>query len=185
MNTAPRGNLQINDMEFTAEHLLEQEHARAARGTQRWTMYIREKRPANSRAIPKFFGVLIVRKSSIKVLPGFYPSIATRVWDVGSKPPCSTRSCASAQWVKFIRTDNADSNAPMLKIIWSWDSNPISLVVCGKSKRRECALISTHRSQEESNPMTYQPPANGWRTFLLVGQLNRFPCLAQCSRFLR
>jgi mycothiol synthase len=117
MNTAPRGELEIEDWHVKVEDLRQSELYHQAMGIERWTAYVRH--------IPS--GEL-VGYSFITYQPEHNPLV---VWqgDTGVLP--KYRGHGLGKWlkaemlqkilherprVKFIRTGNADSNAPMLAI---------------------------------------------------------------------
>jgi GNAT superfamily N-acetyltransferase len=116
MNTAPRGELEINDDTTTPTKLLEWEQARKAQGLQRWTAFVRE------RATGQYAGFTTT---------GWQPNRPQILgqWDTGVNPVY--RGKGLGKWLKAamlekilierpevnqVRTGNADSNDPMLRI---------------------------------------------------------------------
>jgi mycothiol synthase len=116
MNTAPRGELEINDDKTTPEKLLEWEHARKAQEVQRWTAFVRE------RSTGQYAGFTTT---------GWQPNRPHILgqWGTGVNP--IYRGKGLGKWLKAamlgrvmgerpevnqVRTGNADSNGPMLRI---------------------------------------------------------------------
>jgi GNAT superfamily N-acetyltransferase len=116
MNTAPRGELEINDDKTTPEKLLEWEQARKAQGVQRWTAVVRE------RSTGRYAGFTTT---------GWQPNRPHILgqWGTGVNP--IYRGKGLGKWLKAamlervmherpevnqVRTGNADSNGPMLRI---------------------------------------------------------------------
>jgi mycothiol synthase len=116
MNTAPRGELEINDEKTTPTKLREWEHARKAQGVHRWTAFVRE------RSTGRYAGFTTT---------GWQPNRPHILgqWDTGVNP--IYRGKGLGKWLKAamlekvmrerpevnqVRTGNADSNGPMLRI---------------------------------------------------------------------
>lgn len=116
MNTAPRGELEINDDKATPEKLLEWEHQRKAGGWHRWLAFVRE------RSTGRYAGFTET---------GWQPNRPHILgqWGTGVNPVY--RGKGLGKWLKAamlekamqerptltqVRTGNADSNGPMLKI---------------------------------------------------------------------
>ncbi len=116
MNTAPRGELEINDEKTTPTKLLEWEQARKAQGVHRWTALVRE------RSTGRYAGFTTT---------GWQPNRPHILgqWGTGVNP--IYRGKGLGKWLKAamlekvlserpeinqVRTGNADSNGPMLKI---------------------------------------------------------------------
>lgn len=116
MNSAPRGSLEIQDIHYTAEHLRQEERSQTARGTQRWTMYVREKSTGKFAGYTEVFWnpnrPQILNQGATGVFP-HYRNKGLGRWLKGAMVEKILRDRPQ---VKYIRTGNADSNAPMLKV---------------------------------------------------------------------
>lgn len=115
MNTAPRDELELEDFKLTPEQLRDYERYQAETGTVRWVAYVRERVTGTLAGYTE----MSWNPSSTRVL---------RQGDTGVQP--AYRGHGLGRWLKaamlervlaelgvaYVRTGNADSNAPMLKI---------------------------------------------------------------------
>ena len=116
MNQAPRDRLDVEDDHVTPEKLRQVEELIRAMGTERWTMYVREKTTGE---LAGFTEVSwnpnrghLVEQGGMGVFPQ-YRNLGLGRW---LKAAMLEKIIQERPAVKLVRTDNADSNAAMLRI---------------------------------------------------------------------
>lgn len=115
-NQQPLGDLAIEEMHFTAEQLREMEKMDVARGNQRHTFYVIEKETG------KFAGytetVWNANRPEIlrQDMTGVFPQYRGKGLGRWLKAAMLDRMLKHHPELKFVRTQNADSNAAMLRI---------------------------------------------------------------------
>ena len=116
MNSQPTGDLEVEDFQWTPEQIRQIEQMTLAGGRERWTYYVRQK------ATGHFAGYteVVWNPNRPELLQqgdtGVFPQYRRRGLGRWLKAAMLRKVLADRPQVKFIRTGNADSNAPMLKI---------------------------------------------------------------------
>lgn len=116
LNQQPFGDLDIEDFTFSADHIRQSEKSLFARGYDRWTLFVKEKETE------KFAGYTEAlwnpnRPEIIdQGMTGVFPEYRNKGLGRWLKAEMLDRIIANWPQVKYVRTENADMNAPMLKI---------------------------------------------------------------------
>jgi GNAT superfamily N-acetyltransferase len=116
MNQAPRDRLDVGDDQVTPEKLRQVEELILAMGTERWTMYVREETTGKLAGFTEMFwnpnrGHL-AEQGDTGVFPQ-YRNLGLGRW---LKAAMLEKIIQERPTVKLVRTENADSNAAMLRI---------------------------------------------------------------------
>lgn len=116
MNQQPRGELDVEDFHVTAEQLRQIEQSMSAGGGQKWTLVARELATGELAG----FTEVVWRPSRPHLLgqgnTGVFPRFRGRGLGKWLKAAMLQKVMAERPSVQFIRTGNADANAPMLAI---------------------------------------------------------------------
>lgn len=116
INQQPFGDLEMEDFSFTAENIRQREKSLFARGNERWTLFAREKETG------KFAGYTEVYWNSNRPeiisqdMTGVFPVYRNKGLGRWLKAAMLDRILAKRPQAKYVRTLNADMNAPMKKI---------------------------------------------------------------------
>jgi mycothiol synthase len=116
MNTSPRDNIDMEDMHFTPEQMRQMDQQTLAGGTERWTLAAREA------ASGKFVGYTEVlwNASRPQILrqggTGVYTEFQGHGLGKRLKAAMLDKVLRERPEARFVRTGNADSNGPMLRI---------------------------------------------------------------------
>ena len=116
LNEIPFGELEIDDFLITAEQLRQDEQSFFSCGYERWTLYVREK------PMGEFAGYTEVlwnpnRPEIVdQLMTGVFPKYRKRGLGRWLKAAMLDKIFEERPQAKYVRTENADINAPMLKI---------------------------------------------------------------------
>jgi GNAT superfamily N-acetyltransferase len=119
MNDMPRGTLELEDEVWTPEILRDRERTLAQRETERWTCYLRDRTNQRLAGYTEVFWTRYQPESLQQGDTGVLPEYRQRGLGTWLKAAMIEWVLRERPQLKRVRTWNADSNAPMLRINYS------------------------------------------------------------------
>lgn len=116
MNAQPRDQLEMEDFHLTPAHLRQIEQAMAARGTERWTLYVTDQATGQLAGYTEVYWHANRPHILYQGDTGVFPDYRNRGLGRWLKAAMLETVLQERPQVQVVRTGNADSNAPMLKI---------------------------------------------------------------------
>jgi mycothiol synthase len=116
MNTMPKGDLDIGDFKWTPEQIKEMDASLLASGNVRWTMYVREKSTGRIAGYTEMYWHPEKPTMALQDATGVMEQYKNKGLGRWLKAAMLEKLITERPQVTKVRTGNAQSNAPMLKI---------------------------------------------------------------------
>jgi GNAT superfamily N-acetyltransferase len=116
MNEVPHGDLELDDFHWTVAQLREEEASQAARGVERWTVYARDTATGKFAGYTQLFWAPHRPTHAGQGITGVWPEYRGKKIGRWIKAAMIERLLRERPEVTLVRTSNATTNAPMLKI---------------------------------------------------------------------
>ncbi len=116
MNTEPRENLEMEDWKLTPELVRQEEASQLKRKTERWVMYVRDRKTREFAGFTEIYWNPAEPENLYQGGTGVLPTYRNKGLGRWIKAAMLETALQERPQVKRVRTGNANSNGPMLKI---------------------------------------------------------------------
>jgi GNAT superfamily N-acetyltransferase len=116
INHQPRGTLEAKDIHFTPDHVRVIEHQAFANGAERWSLYARAKTTGKLAGFTQVYWHPNRPTLLQQSFTGVFPEYRNRGLGRWLKIAMLEKAITQKPQIRFVRTDNANSNTAILRI---------------------------------------------------------------------
>jgi mycothiol synthase len=155
INHQPRGSLEVNDIHFTPSHVRSMEHQALVNGAQRWSLYARETATGKLAGFTQVYWHPNRPALLQQSFTGVFPEFRNRGLGRWLKAAMLEKIMSDRRQVRFVRTDNANVNAAMLRVNQFFGFKNYSSSCLWQVETRRVVEYLATRSDPDRSPVSF------------------------------